>query len=278
MIDSGPSARQHSGQGNKLDKVVLNLKKSAGTNQWNIDSSGDKTLPPAAAAAAAMAATEARRSRKSSSTPKRKLPIPAEKNNAQISLTHSTDDQFAQDENTLPEGDDNPNEEVQDSVELLPPHATNATPHKSASSSSSMTSRPTGPTSSIASTNLPKIFKEGFPQSEAVTKTRSSDTLIKNNDGIAIAGIKKIDKKFSTDLSRKKNVGPLPIKTFLPKDRPKKEVLNEAKFDVLPSLSNLLTMNTGMQITISAPSLQKSNNNVEDKKQESWNKVYELVS
>ena len=49
--------------------------------------------------------------------PKRKLPIPAEKNDAQISLMHSTDDQFAQDENNLPEGDDNPNEEVQDSVD-----------------------------------------------------------------------------------------------------------------------------------------------------------------
>jgi hypothetical protein len=49
-----------------LDKVVLNLKKSAGTNQWNVDTPVEKPSPTAT--------TESRRSRKSSFAPKRKLP------------------------------------------------------------------------------------------------------------------------------------------------------------------------------------------------------------
>jgi hypothetical protein len=71
-------------QSNKLDKVVLSLKKSAGSNQWNIDNAAPKS--PAKLPAASM---ELRRSRKSKSTPKRKIP-PASDSSDQVHILNFT--------------------------------------------------------------------------------------------------------------------------------------------------------------------------------------------
>ena len=72
FIISGP-ARLGSIQGNKLDKVVLNLKKSAGSNQWNVDSNAVTGSPGKNPEEIRSNETSQRRGRKSSTVTKRNI-------------------------------------------------------------------------------------------------------------------------------------------------------------------------------------------------------------
>ena len=70
-----------------MDKVVLNLKKSAGSNQWNIDSNAAVNASPAKNSAEnrsnEMSATSQRRGRKSSTVTKRNIQLSTSEDKSQ---------------------------------------------------------------------------------------------------------------------------------------------------------------------------------------------------
>jgi hypothetical protein len=68
------------------------------------------------------------------------------------------------------------------------------------------------------------------------------------------------------------------VKTFLRKDRRKGSAAG-GSLHVLPSLSNRVTMNSGVNVSIAVSDLPTlSNNNLEQAKSDSWNKITDLVS
>jgi hypothetical protein len=293
----GP-ARQTSTQGNKLDKVVLNLKKTAG-NQWNVDSNGSAVSPSRISGGSS---SDSRRGRKSNLVPKRKI----QPSNEEIGINSSQ----TSDSGKLQVPNSAAGYELLSLDELCKKKSGDVEPETSptivaankgqkASSLESETASPVrknglfSSPQSLASTASPQRQSPLVVNSQSSSAASSPrvgneserpnadlwNTKLIESDKIELPGISRLKV-----LHAEPNVSSpekSPLRTFSRKDRP--------AFKVLSSLSNRVTMNCGINVSISIPDLAEPATEIDKKtgssnsssvvksKEEGWNQISDLV-
>jgi len=292
----GP-ARQTSTQGNKLDKVVLNLKKTAG-NQWNVDSNGSAESPSRISGGSS---SDSRRGRKSNLVPKRKI----QPSNEEIGINSSqtSDSGKPQVPNSAAGYEllslDELCKKKSDVEPEMSPTIVAANKGQKAAILESQTASPVrknglfSSPQSLASTASPQRQSPLVVNSQSSSAASSPrvvnaserpnadlwNTKLIESDKIELPGISRL--KVLHAEPKVSSPEKSPLKTFSRKDRP--------AFKVLSSLSNRVTMNCGINVSISIPDLAEpapeidkktgssNSSSVVKSKEEGWNQISDLV-